>query len=160
MTLLIDGHNLIGTGLIAGVSLADEEDELALVRYLRRYRARIHEKIVVVFDSGVPAGHSRELSGAGVEVIFSRAHDQEADDIIIRRARQARSPQGLTVVSADERVICAVQACGCRIVRSDEFAVRLQAPLPEAGPTGRREKPLPSPKDVAEWLDIFGDDDV
>jgi len=159
MTLMIDGHNLIGTGLVAGVSLADEGDELALVRQLRRYRARIHENIVVVFDSGVPAGHSQLLSGGGVEVIFSRARGQEADDIIIRRVRQAEHPRTLTVVSSDARIGRAARACGCAVVRSVDFAARMQAPLPETGPTGQREKPLPSSKDVEEWLHIFGGND-
>ncbi len=158
MALLIDGHNVIGTGLIVGVSLADQGDEIALVRLLRRYRGRLHENITVVFDSGMPAGYSRELSGGGVEVLFSRGRGEEADDIIIRRIRRAAHPATLKIVSSDGRIVQAAEARGCQVMRSEAFAASLQQPLPALGPTARREKPLPNEKDVEEWLLLFSEE--
>ncbi len=82
MTLLIDGHNLIGSGQLRGIHLADEDDELRLVRLLRRYRSRVGSDITVIFDSGIPGGRARDLSGGGVHVIFAHATKQRADDLI------------------------------------------------------------------------------
>jgi hypothetical protein len=105
--LLIDGHNLIGSGQLPGISLADENDELKLVRLLRRYRSRVRSDITVVFDAGVPGGRSRGLSGGGVEAVFAPRRRQRADDVIAARVWRAANPGGLTVVTCLPRGDCA-----------------------------------------------------
>jgi len=156
--LLIDGHNLIGSGQLPGISLADENDELKLVRLLRRYRSRVRSDITVVFDAGVPGGRSRGLSGGGVEVVFAPRRKQRADDIIAARARRAANPRGLTVVTSDHNLADTVRSHGAGVVPSAEFAARLLAPLPSS--QRLREEPPLSSQEVEEWLDFFGEEET
>jgi len=154
MPLLIDGHNLIGCGELPGISLADEDDELKLVRLLRCYRSRVRKDITVFFDAGLPGGRSRQLSGSGVEVIFAHDRDQRADDLIASRLRRAANPRNLTVVTSDHALADLARARGARVISSQEFAARLTAP-PPSSPRQREEPPL-SPQEVEEWLAFFG----
>jgi len=156
--LLIDGHNLIGSGQLPGISLVDENDELKLVRLLRRYRSRVRSDIPVVFDAGVPGGRSRGLSGGGVEVVFAPSRKQRADDVIAARVRRAANPRGLTVVTSDHNLAETIRSHGGRVVPSAEFAARLLAPLPS--PQRLREEPPLSSQEVEEWLGFFGEEEV
>jgi len=149
MPLLIDGHNLIGR--LPDLRLDDPDDEAKLVMRLRTYSARTRKRVTVVFDRGLPGGRSRELSGAGVEVVFA-ATGHTADGILRERIRRARDPRGLTVVTSDREVIAAAQARGARVMRSEEFSPRLSAPPPD-----RVEEDVHlSPEEVDEWLRLFG----
>ncbi len=150
MPLLIDGHNLIAK--LPGISLADPYDEAKLVERLRRYRAHTGKRIVVVFDNGVPAGWSADLSGGGITVVFA-APGRTADKIIIERIRRSRNPRALTVVSSDHEVTAAAQERGARAISAESFAEILSTPC--SGGDDRAEVKL-SPAEVEEWLHIFG----
>ena len=152
MPLLIDGHNLIGR--LPDLRLDDPDDEAKLVMRLRAYSARTRKRVTVVFDRGLPGGRSRELSGAGVEVIFAAA-GHTADGILRERIRRARDPRGLTVVTSDREIIAAAQARGARVMRSEEFSARLSAPAPDRVEDDVRL----SPEEVEEWLKLFGAED-
>lgn len=155
LKLLIDGHNLIGSGELPGISLADEDDELKLVRLLRRYRSRVRKDITVFFDAGLPGGRSRQLSSGGVEVIFAHDRGQRADDLIASRLRRAANPRHLTVVTSDHALADLARSRGARVISSQEFAARLTAPLPSS--LRPREEPPLSPQEVEEWLAFFGE---
>ncbi len=58
MTLIIDGHNLIGTGLVPGVQLGDADDEWQLAVRLRAYAVAKKLTLTVVFDNGGGPGQS------------------------------------------------------------------------------------------------------
>jgi predicted RNA-binding protein with PIN domain len=149
MPLLIDGHNLIGQ--LPDIRLDDPDDEAKLVARLRTYSARTGKRMTVVFDHGLPGGHSRRLSGGGVKVVFAAA-GRSADGILRERVRRARDPRGLTVVTSDREVQAAAEARGVRVVRSDEFAAQLSAPQ-----TAPVEKDVRlSAEEVEEWLKVFG----
>jgi len=152
MPLLIDGHNLIGR--LPDLRLDDPDDEAKLVARLRTYAARTRKRVTVVFDRGLPGGHSRELSGGGVNVVFA-AGGRTADGILGERIRRARDPRGLTVVTSDHEVIAAAQARGAQVVRSEEFVARLSTPRPAVV---ERDAVL-SPQEVDEWLKLFGGED-
>lgn len=152
MPLLIDGHNLIAK--LPGISLDDPYDEAKLVERLRSYRARTGMRIVVVFDGGVPAGWSADLSGGGITVVFA-APGRPADRIIIERIRRSRNLRGLLVVSSDHEVTVVAQERGARVISAESFAAALDAPPPSA--EDRADVKL-SPADVEEWLNIFGAD--
>ena len=96
MPLLIDGHNLIGSGALADISLDDEDDEAKLVARLRVWRSKAKDQMTVVFDHGITGGKSLTLSGAGVNVIFAR-NPQDADQLI-RKRRRNNSSRGLMLV--------------------------------------------------------------
>ncbi len=152
MPLLIDGHNLIAR--LPGISLDDPYDEAKLVERLRSYRARTGKRIVVVFDGGVPAGWSADLSSGGITVIFA-APGRPADKIIIERIRRSRDPRELVVVSSDREVTAVAEECGARVMPAESFAATLNAPSPAVG---ERADVTLSPAEVKEWLNIFGAD--
>ncbi len=152
MPYLVDGHNVIGTGMLPGISLADEDDEVRLVRLLRRYYTRVRTPITVVFDRGLPGGQAPHLSGGGVEVVFASAVGQNADAVLISHIRRARRPASLRVVTSDRRVQSIARAHGCRIIPASVFAREITAPLPEMAAT---EDVRLSQEEVEEWLRLF-----
>lgn len=163
MPLLIDGHNLIGSGAIAGISLADEDDEAKLVARLRVWRSKAKDRMTVIFDHGITGGRSLALSGAGVNVIFAR-NPQDADELIRRRLRKAG--KGLILVSNDAELRRAAGAVGVEVWRSDEFVQRMQKPprtkkaaaSAEAGASieaGAESDVFLSENEVDAWMRLF-----
>lgn len=153
MRLLVDGHNLIGQW--SDIHLDDPHDEAKLVERLRRYRARTRASITVIFDGGVPAGRSADLSGGGIRAIFSQP-GVPADVLMLRRIRQVRNPHDLTVVTSDAEVAKAARGRGIRVLPSHEFAAELDAP-PDAKPAEAKLADVRlSPQEVKEWLSLFG----
>ncbi len=152
MPYLIDGHNLIGTGMLPGISLADEDDEVKLVRLLRRFQARVRTPITVVFDRGIPGGFAAHLSGGGVTVIFAGMTGQSADEVIRARIRKARHPNALRVVTDDMAIQRVARERGCRVIPARTFARELVRPLPRRP---EREDVHLSPEEVEEWLELF-----
>lgn len=158
MPLLIDGHNLIGSGALADISLADEDDEAKLVARLRVWRSKAADRMTVVFDHGITGGRSLALSGAGVTVIFAR-NPQDADELIRRRLRSAN--KGLILVSNDAELRQEAAAAQVEVWRSDEFAQRMQARVRKTGKTipaqeaGAESHVNLSEREVDDWLRLF-----
>jgi predicted RNA-binding protein with PIN domain len=150
--ILIDGHNLIGR--LPGMSLADPDDEEALIRLLGPFRARTGKAVTVVFDPGVSSTLSQRRKIGGVQVV-SAPYGSSADAIILRRVAQARDRQGLTVVTSDRELAAAVERLGARVQAAEAFAAQLGQPAAEPS---RREQP-PSPAEVEQWLALFGSKD-
>lgn len=139
------------------VHLDDPHDEAKLVERLRRYRAHTGARIVVIFDGGLPAGESADLSGGGVTVVFARP-GVPADALIIRRIRQAKNPRRLTVVTSDAEVADAARTRGASVVSSREFAAELNAPPAAQADAAEKLKSARvklSPQELAEWLALF-----
>ena len=155
MPVLIDGHNLIGQ--IAGMSLADPDDEGELVMLLRRYAtARRGRKLVVVFDHGV-YGHPQKLDGYGITCHFARS-PQDADAQLIKRIRALKHPRDWTLVTSDRQVARAAEDRGVRVISSHDFARQLTAPpKPAASSPEERRDARPSETEIAEWLRLFGE---
>lgn len=160
MPLLIDGHNLIGSGVFEDIRLEDEDDEERLVRRLRVWRSNSATPMTVIFDRGVTGGTSRELTGAGVRVVFAR-NPEEADDLIRRRIRQGQ--RGLVVVTNDQALRQEAALYDVETWRADEFVERMQGPAPPAEPApdepadaGAVADLRLSDGEVSEWIDLFG----
>ena len=124
MPLLIDGHNIIGSGVLEDINLQDENDEELFVSRLRVWRSNYRGKMTVIFDRGIVGGASRELSGGGVDVIFAR-DPQEADDWIRRRIH--RRPQGLIVVTNDWALRQEAQLYEIETWQAEEFVQRMES---------------------------------
>ena len=158
MNLLIDGHNLIGQ--VPGISLQDEDDEAQLVMLLRRYAtAKRTRSVVVVFDHGV-YGHPQRLDGYNVTCYFARS-PQDADTQIIRRISTITRPSDWRVVTSDRQVARAASDRGIKVIGSADFARELTAPPKRRSPPAG-EKPRDvrlSPREVDEWLKLFGEED-
>lgn len=157
MRYLIDGHNLIGQ--LEDLSLADENDEAQLVLLLKQFAAGRKAHITVVFDHGLPGGHSK-LSGGPVEVVFAGSHTN-ADRILRERMHDDKQPSQLTVVSSDREVRSAARARNITVAKSSEFATQLKSAAPR--PARRKAPPANEPRlsdaEVDEWMHLFGQDD-
>ncbi len=162
MPLLIDGHNLIGSGAIPDISLADEDDEAKLVARLRVWRSKAKDRITVIFDHGITGGRSIGLSGAGVNVVFAR-NPQDADELIRRRLRSAST--GLILVSNDAELRRDAAAAEVEVWRSDEFVQRMQTTIRKKGGTAQAQEAAQeagaeshvnlSDREVDQWMRMF-----
>jgi uncharacterized protein len=154
VSILIDGHNLIGQ--ISDMSLSDPNDEAELVQRLRVYRSAANRSITVVFDHGAGYVPPQSLSGSGVEVVFANLRSS-ADEHIVQRIRQTRAPHELLVISSDQDIRTAARSCGAQVMTSQEFAQemrRTHAPKRKRVRRPPREASL-SPREVEEWLAVF-----
>lgn len=152
MTLLIDGHNLIGAGVFRDIRLSDEDDEAKLVARLRVWQSRVRRNMVVFFDRGIPGGRDYRMSGGGVEVVFA-ANPTEADDLIRRRLR--RASRHTILVTNDDALAREAAVYGLERWRGHEFVARMampEVPTPEAGEEWDIRL---SKEEVEEWLDLF-----
>ena len=142
MTLLIDGHNLIGTGLIPGVQLGDADDEWLLVQRLRSYAAARRQTMTVVFDSGLAPASRWQLSDSKVTVRFAPP-GVEADAVIVQLVHANPQPGKITVVTNDQRLAGQVRSAGGQVRSASQFAAQLAPPRaktsspPEAAPDPR-----------------------
>jgi uncharacterized protein len=157
MAYLIDGHNLIGQ--LPDISLSDPHDEAKLVLKLIGFAARTQKRCIVIFDHGIPGGKS-PLSNGTVEVVFA-SQGVTADAIMKKRIREARDMHMWVVVSNDNEVLDAARARKMKAMKSAEFAPLLQptrTPKKDAPQRGREAMDVHvTPREVEEWLKIFGD---
>lgn len=155
---IIDGHNLIGSGLVPGIDLSQADDEQRLAAFLRGRQPLLRQPITLVFDGGLPGGQSLELSGGGVSVVFAAQDRSDADTIIRERVRKHKTPSRVVVVSNDGQLCRDVQALGAEILSAAAFLQRLANPRRRPAP--RSGKPQTEPKlpksEVTAWLREFG----
>jgi uncharacterized protein len=153
---LVDGHNLIGR--IPDLSLADPDDEQKLVGRLHVLAQRTRQAITVVFDPGL--GYVPPQAGAyrDVKVIFAPA-GSTADDLIVRKVRQARDKRQLTVITSDRDLATIVRREGCQVMRSEDFASLLGPPPREVSSeqeeARRRADTHLSEEEVNLWMAEF-----
>ena len=156
MHWLIDGHNLIGQ--MPNLQLSDPNDEEKLLEYLHRYRARTGHRLTVVFDAGQTFHPAQTKKQGGLTIKFV-AHGQTADQVIKKRLRKVRNPQGTMVVTSDRAVQQAARQAGVRVVPAQEFGQQL---LQLSGKSKSEEDENTqadlhlSADEVEEWLAIFG----
>jgi predicted RNA-binding protein with PIN domain len=153
MTILIDGHNLIGK--IADLRLDDPDDEAELLIRLRSYLAHTGKRLTVYFDPGTSYQSPARRSKGGIRV-RQAGSGKHADDLIIRDIRRHRNPRELTVVTSDHAIQDVARQYGARVIDSDAFATELSRP---SVPDDTRASPSLSEDEVKEWLDIFGQSD-
>jgi uncharacterized protein len=156
MPYLIDGHNLIGQ--LPDISLDDPFDEAQLVQKLSGFVARAKQKCVVIFDHGLPGGASR-MGNKSVKVIFASS-PSNADQLIMKRIRNERSPSSWTVVSSDNEVLNMARRHKMRAVRASDFIQLLRRPTPPPQPdVGEVADVQLSPSEIEQWLAEFGADE-
>lgn len=159
MPLLIDGHNLIGQ--MATIRLGDDDDELQLVQLLRLYRnRRADERIVVIFDGGVP-NHPARLDGYGIETEFALTPNN-ADQLLIQRISSLSTPNRWQLVTSDREVVRAARRRGMTVISAQEFGRRLDVlhglpMLPKPNPDAKPRLKVDE-HELDEWLELFGID--
>jgi predicted RNA-binding protein with PIN domain len=100
ITVLIDGHNLLG--VLDASTMATGRARRALIASLGRLGRHLGDsRIEVVFDSDLEAGRSRSVAETGVVVRFAQG-DLIADDLIVERAEKLR--EAALVISDDREV--------------------------------------------------------
>lgn len=150
--LLIDGYNLLGKvkGSLVQSEGSLEQDREAVITRLSLYAQRIGCTVTIVFDAWKQQGQSRQvLHRAGVTVMYSET-GEKADQVIQQLVRSGG--KGLAVVSSDHEVLAVAQAHGAFLIRSEEFAHRLnelsrsgRAPsVQPGGPDKDQEEPVRS----------------
>ena len=156
MTLLIDGHNLIGA--LPDLHLSDPDDEWQLVQRLRTYAAAKRLRLTVVFDSGQAAaapapGTGWDLSSERVAVRFAPA-GVEADALIVNMVRGSAHPGQVTVVTGDQGLAARVRSSGGQVRSAAQFAAALGRQPAAAAAALSADKPAPSPHDPG-FADLY-----
>ena len=154
MSILIDGHNLIGQS--PDLTLADPDDEARLVQRLKVYRSIVRKPITVIFDSGASYVPPHKLSGGGVEVVFADLRSS-ADKLIISRIEHCTAPRELLVVSSDHEIQVTARVRGTRVMSAQDFAAEMSKTHGPKHKKRRRPPPEPglSAREVTEWLALF-----
>ncbi len=165
MTILVDGHNLIGQ--MTSLHLDDPDDEEKLMLRLRAYRARTGQSIVVYFDAGLAYQTPGRRSNGGISVRWAGT-GRRADDLIVRDVSRHPNPRELTVVTSDRALQNRVRLEGARIVDAAAFAAELGRPAMgrrksranRRSASGRRkadsDSRLLTEAEVRTWLAIMG----
>lgn len=157
MPYLIDGHNLIGQ--LPDIDIADPHDEAKLVLKLRGFAGRTGKKITVVFDGGIPAGFSAELSTHSVQVRFA-SPVSSADRLIMQVVRQTQNPTAWTLVSSDYEVVELARRYGMQHINATDFATVLHKQMTKTHKKREdaiKSNPRLSQKEIDEWLKLFGE---
>jgi predicted RNA-binding protein with PIN domain len=152
--LLIDGHNLIGSGVLP-ITLSDPNDEAKLIHWLQGYHMLYpNETLQVVFDAGQGSGNANAENYDGVLVRYA-PRGTTADQVIMRALEKVKHARHITVVSSDNAVRKAAQVHGAKVLSSQEFAVQLM-PKPRKQTVHVKRKPeKPEDPDTAYWLAQF-----
>ena len=148
MSLIIDGHNLIG--VLPGIQLGDPDDEARLLDRLRGYRARAGgASLIVFFDPGALPSASRDLSTPGLLVRFA-APGQTADDAILEFLQGRAEPGQYAVVTNDQGLAFRARLAGASTLPASTFAARL-------APRRRGPPPVPQGPDPHDprYADIY-----
>lgn len=164
MPYLIDGHNLIAQ--LPDIDIADPHDEAKLVLKLRSFVARTQKKIIIVFDSGIPAGLSNALSTYSIKVRFA-SPSSNADAELMVQIKQITDPQNWTLVSSDQEVIQKAKMAGMQHTTAHAFVNQLKdigKPNPSkkssrAKTSTQKQNPHLSKAELDEWLALFGVED-
>jgi predicted RNA-binding protein with PIN domain len=123
--IIIDGYNLIRHS--ADLNGLDRQDiqlgREALVDMLAAYKKIKPHKFTVVFDgTGMPDHFQHRRQIKGISIKFSRA-GETADNVIMRMA--AHEKERALIVSSDQEIIRAAEACRSATMTSPAFAERV-----------------------------------
>jgi predicted RNA-binding protein with PIN domain len=154
MPYMIDGHNLIGQ--LTDISLDDPNDEALLTQKLNGFAARTGRRCVVVFDYGLPGGHSR-MSTRAVQVVFA-SQRSTADRVMMERIKKIPDPKDWVVVSSDQDVLETARQRRMQTMTSGQFADLMKSPPRKFEDAGEASDVRLSKAEVDEWLKLFGQD--
>ncbi len=151
--LIIDGHNLIGSGALPNLSLSDPDDEVKLLALLKNYHAlHLREPMQVIFDPGPEGGLTGSKNHGGISVRFA-PRGSSADSVIVNLLRRHANPRQLTVVTSDHELRQAARSLGAQILSAPEFAARMNRRPLKRQTHNDDEKPKSA--DVEYWLREF-----
>jgi len=118
MTVLIDGHNLLGVMDVS--TMATGRARRALIANLGKLTRHLGDSVIeVVFDSDLEDGRSSSVSQTGIVVRFAQG-DLIADDLIVERTEKLR--EAAVVVSDDREVRDRCGGYGATVLWSQALA--------------------------------------
>lgn len=113
-TIIIDGNNLIHK--MQGIrKLFAENPEAAQLSLYESVKGKINknDKLILVFD-GFSNIKSKNILFSGVK---------KADDIIRAYIEENYNKNAVAVVSSDNEILSIARACGCEILKSEDFII-------------------------------------
>lgn len=152
---LIDGHNLIAA--MPGLSLADLDDELALIRWLASFARETRKTITVYFDRGSLAAPQLP-STSRVKVNFTRPPRTADDAIRDHLQRLGKEASNWTVVSSDREVQAAARRSGAGVIDSRGFASLVSEQRDEET-VGEKPEVSLGPDEIEAWEKLFRNED-
>jgi hypothetical protein len=147
MPYWFDGNNLIGQA--SARAREDPATRRAFLSFLSGC-AGPGRHMVVFFDGDDP---DRAMPPRGVQVRYSCP--LSADDAILRRLREVRTPREVIVVSNDNRLRSQCRDAGAKTLSWAEFTSRVKPESPAPAKTGPKDGPVR----VDEWVRYFGLDE-
>lgn len=151
MHWIIDGHNLIPH--VQGLSLADMDDEQALISLLIQFCRTRRDQVLVFFDHAA-IGHAGERHFGAVRAVFV-PQSQTADAAIAAYLHKNGSRlRNDTLVSSDRMVQASAHPIHMKVASSDVFAQLLEETLRTPSLHPNIEKPL-SEEEVRRWEELF-----
>jgi predicted RNA-binding protein with PIN domain len=158
--LVFDGFNVFHRWEeTSGFFRASADMPAAVDRAMRTFAAFMPRAVVsralVVLDGGLKAGRSRM---AGVRVLHS-GPKPTADDEILDLVRASRRASALCIVTTDRALGGNVRALGGRVMSVESFLDAIEREAGEAPehPLADTEGLGLSPREVEDWLEVFGD---
>ncbi len=153
MPYLVDGHNLIPH--IPGLSLADLEDERALIELLKAFATRKGTKVEVYFDQAPPSLAGSQSFGR-LQAYFIRQGTTADEAIIARLNRLGSEARNWTVVTSDRVILAEARSAHSKFVSSPDFAALLKGKTDAAGGgSDKGEDPQISQSEVDFWMERF-----
>jgi hypothetical protein len=168
MRVLIDGYNLLHATDILGTKRGrkplEHAQEALLVELANTLPPALREKTTIVFDAGPKAPrHAIALQQfRGIQVHFARRHE-DADSLIVELIQQESAPKNLIVVSSDSRIQKMARRRRTQIWDSEKWLQALKrAVAPRTDEAASRQARMksgettPSPTEIQQWVEIFG----
>jgi predicted RNA-binding protein with PIN domain len=145
MPYWFDGNNLIGQS--AGSARGDSRMRRAFLSSLSSHRKSGGGRFLVYFDGDDP---DRTAAPPGVAIRFSAP--LSADEAIIRRLKEIRSPSDVIVVTNDRGLMNRCRSAGAMTMDWRKFISKMQSrPVPS-----QEGRDLQEPVDVEDWMRYFG----
>jgi predicted RNA-binding protein with PIN domain len=116
---LVDGYNVIHTGLLGGRDRSQwwtEPRRLELLERAARFEPA--SELWIVFDG--PEDPGEGATPSGLRCVFAKS----ADDWLVDRVRRSDDPSQIAVVTADRQVAGRAQTRGAQIVSPADFLAR------------------------------------
>lgn len=151
MQWIIDGHNLIPH--VRGLSLADLDDEQALIDLLVRF-CRVRRDRVLVFFDRAQAGRGGEQKHGAVRAVFVPQPGTADAAIAAYLRKQGVRAKNDTLVSSDRMVQASARAHHLQVMSSSDFAGKIAAALASPSAPAAPEPTL-SAEELQWWEQMF-----
>jgi len=158
--IIIDGYNMIHqVPILASELTRDLENARAvLVERLRAYLSDKKVHVTVVFDgTGLRLPHPTFPETLNLMVRFSKP-PQSADDVIKKLIDDTQHKKSLLVVSADNSIVMHAHSAGAKSVTPIDFS-EIMTKKPVADDFTNKFDCQLTPKEIAKWMELFGEDE-